>query len=204
MSKYKSLDANIRQGDKVKYGRYPQGKDGTVKPITWRVLDVQGDKALLVSEYGLDVRRYHGRSGDVTWEMCSLRKWLNAKFLDTALTPDEQEQIVMTRMDNPDNAEYGTLGGNDTEDKVFLLNINEVYLYFVDDKASRVEPTAYARSHGADTSRNGTGWWWLRSPGGLSFNAALVNTIGGVLTHGSNVNSAGAVVRPALWVNLKS
>lgn len=42
------------------------------------------------------------------------------------------------------------------------------------------------------------GWWWLRSPGNNSNNAANVNNNGNVNRSGNNVNNNDAVVRPAL------
>ncbi|MCL2080095.1 MAG: DUF6273 domain-containing protein [Oscillospiraceae bacterium] len=41
-------------------------------------------------------------------------------------------------------------------------------------------------------------WWWLRSPGNNSNNAANVNNDGNVNVNGNNVNNDNNGVRPAL------
>jgi len=41
-------------------------------------------------------------------------------------------------------------------------------------------------------------WWWLRSPGNNSNNAANVNNDGNVNVNGNNVNNDSGGVRPAL------
>ena len=40
------------------------------------------------------------------------------------------------------------------------------------------------------------GWWWLRSPGNNSNNAACVRPDGGVNDNGNNVNNDNVGVRP--------
>lgn len=55
-------------GDYITFGRYPQtaeGNDNT--PIEWLVLEKDGQKALLISRYGLDHQQYHKNFVDVTW-----------------------------------------------------------------------------------------------------------------------------------------
>jgi hypothetical protein len=49
---------------------------------------------------------------------------------------------------------------------------------------------------------NGTGWWWLRSPGIRGSDAAFVGTGGDVGEYGLYVNSPSVSVRPALWLHL--
>ena len=41
------------------------------------------------------------------------------------------------------------------------------------------------------------GWWWLRSPGNNSNNAANVNNNGNINQNGNNVNNNQVAVRPA-------
>ena len=208
-------------GNVVTFGRYPQTEAGNDEtPIEWLVLDVQGNKAMLLSKYGLDAKRYNTERTAITWENCTLRAWLNKEFLDKAFTAGEQKAILTTSVDNSQSQGYSgwdTNGGNNTRDKVFLLSYAEANkcLDVTDDDSkntkSRVAPTAYAVKQGAYTSSNlktaegaAAGWWWLRSPGLLYIQdyAAIVDDDGSL-----NINYVGnenACVRPAFWINLES
>lgn len=62
-----------------------------------------------------------------------MRQWLNNEFFKTAFKTFEKELIVETKVSNPDNAGFGTKGGNDTRDKIFLLSLDEVNRYFASD-----------------------------------------------------------------------
>ena len=196
-----------------------QGRTGTDKPpIEWIVLDVQGDKALLLSRYGLDAKPYNTTRTDVTWEKCTLRKWLSGDFMNKAFNAGEQDAILITNVDNSKSQGYSswkTSGGNDTQDKVFLLSYAETNRYLgvtYDDSKntkSRVAPTAYAKKNGAYTNDSNktaegeaAGWWWLRSPGGAQDCAASVSTAGSL--DRSGVDRGNHVVRPALWIDLQS
>ena len=207
-------------GSYVTYGVYPQtASGGDSTPVEWLVLDVQGEKALLLSRYGLDVQPYHTTLRQITWEECTLRAWLNETFINAAFTPDEQQAILTTAVDNGDGQRYtgwNTVGGNDTEDRIFLLSYAEanqylgVQYYRNDDRTntrSRVTPTAYAMGKGAWTSdKNKTadgdpaGVWWLRSPGALQDEGADVSAEG-ALAWSSSVDYSCDIVRPALWVD---
>ena len=150
----------------------------------------------------------------MTWETCTLRKWLNQSFLNDAFSGDERSQISMTKVTADKNPEYDTDPGKDTEDKVFLLSIPEAEKYFSSDDARCCKPTAYAVEKGAyayeydpdDGEENekydGNGWWWLRSPGNGSGDAASVGHIGDVHEYGDSVDDDRDLVRPALWINL--
>ncbi len=201
-------------GDTVFFGSYQQGDtSGTRKEaIEWLVLDQQGGKLLLLSKYALDAKLYHNEGKAVTWETCTLRSWLNRRFYHTAFQQAEQECILTTRVRNRDNLKQGADGGNDTEDKVFLLSIGEVLDYFgsdpeSEDPARRVKVTAYAKTQGGYCQSNGeyagNGWWWLRSSGSDSYNAADVDYNGRVDRAGDLVNYYGLVVRPAFWLDLE-
>ena len=212
-------NTKVTVGDYVTFGAYPQTAEGTDEtPIEWLVLDRDGDKALLLSRYGLDVQLYHTSYTSITWENCTLRTWLNHDFMNRAFTAAEQSAILLSNVDNSSSqcySNWSSKSGNNTQDKVFLLSYAEANKYLgvtYDDSnntKSRVTPTAYAISQGAWTSDSNkttdgeaAGWWWLRSSGYSQVSAAFVLT-GGSLS-GSNVNDARGSVRPALWVNLGS
>ncbi len=178
------------------------------------MLTRDGNKALLISRYGLDAQPYNKDYVGITWEKCTLRTWLNGTFLNKAFAAEEQKGILLTNVDNGSSQGYSkwnTSGGNNTQDRVFLLSYAEANKYLgvtYDDSnntKSRVAPTAYAIKQGAYTSSSNrtadgtaSGWWWLRSPGSSRDNAADVRT-GGYLV----INFSGCV-RPALWINLES
>ena len=208
-----------KQDTYVTFGHYPQtaeGNDSTA--IEWVVLQKEGNKALLISRYGLDAQPYNAEYTDATWETCTLRTWLNSTFLNKAFTAEEQKAILTTSVINSSSQGYSgwsTSGGNNTQDQIFLLSYAEANKYFgvsYDDRSNikaRVKPTAYAEKQGAYTSSScktaddsSTGWWWLRSPGEDQRSAACVDTDGSL--NYSNVNDDTGCVRPALWVNLES
>ena len=107
---------------------------------------------------------------------------------------------------------WNTSGGNNTQDKVFLLSYAEANKYFGvtydnnNNIEARVAPTAYAIKMGAETSSSNktadgaaAGWWWLRSPGHNLRVCARVGSGGSPLC-----SAAKGCIRPALWINLES
>lgn len=193
----------IEVGDTVVFGSYEQDGDTAngAEAIEWVALAKEGDRTLLVSKYALDYQPYNTSHAPVTWEDCTLRSWLNGSFLSTAFTEDERALIDDTRVTNADNGEYDTPGGNPTVDKVFLLSIDEAEGYFSSDGDRVCTATAHAKDQGTWTGSNNT-FWWLRSPGDASDNAACVGETGLVVASFWPVDCGFIAVRPALWVNL--
>lgn len=204
---------NASVGDTITFGAYEQDNNTSngKEAIEWTVLDKDGMSLLLISKQALDCQQYNTSYTDVTWESCSLRKWMNGTFLNKAFNAEEQTQIQNTTVSADKNPEYNTNPGNATTDKVFLLSINEVEKYFNSDEARKCAPTAYAKAQGAYTSdiyKTASGaatcWWWLRSPGLNQNYAAYVLNDGSVYYFGDCVDTVIDAVRPALWINLDS
>jgi hypothetical protein len=171
---------SARIGEIVYFGIF----DG--KPIAWQVLDVKDGHALLITKSCVARMPYNDEyQTNITWEDCTLRKYLNDGFLNT-FSAAQQENIVKTNVINKDNAEYGTIGGNDTIDKIFLLSIDEKMV--LDPRNAKYQGKIE--------------WWWLRS---ISRDGGPVHTYyyGGIDFNGANPDYAWGV-RPALWLNLES
>ena len=199
----KKLSANVESsdfqiGDYLSFGEY-QGEE-----IEWRVLDKDGDYLLIISEYGIDAKPYNTEYEKVTWQKCSLRKWLNDDFLMGAFSTDESKRIRLSNVEAERNPEYDTDPGNDTLDYVFLLSIKEAEKYFKSDEDRICGPTEYALREGADISSSRSSHWWLRSPGDSSGSAVIVSSSGHVYYFGHYVIDDDNCVRPALWINLDS
>lgn len=202
------LDAE--SGSYVTLGSYEQDNDleNGPEPIEWLVLEAKDSSFFLLSKYVLDALPFNEEAGNITWAECTLRYWTNTTFLNAAFLPHEQELIQTTIVTTPDNPEYGTSGGNPTEDKVFLLSIQEAEQYLARGKLyseSRYGlPTAYSDTWNLE-KEDGNASWWLRSSGEEGYSTSFISymyTFGAVSTYGTYPDeSPGPGVRPAMWVS---
>ena len=195
-----------KAGDYVFFGAYEQDNNTSngKEDVEWLVLEVKDGKALVISKYALDCKPYNTSYTDVTWETCTLRKWLSNDFLGSAFSTEEKAMIPTVAVSADKNPDYSTNPGNATQDQVFLLSITEFNKYFSSDSARQCKPTDYAVANGAWESDSGNCWWWLRSPGFDQNSAASVISGGGVREYGYDVFDGGDAVRPALWIDLNS
>ena len=203
--KYKVEKLKVaKAGDYVFFGACEQDNNTSNgrEDIEWLVLEVKDGKALVISKYALDCKQYNTSYTNVTWETCTLRKWLNNEFLGSAFSANEKAMIPTVTVSADKNPNYSTNLGNATQDQVFLLSITEVNKYFSSDGAIQCEPTNYAVANGAWESDSGNCWWWLRSPGDFQHRAASVSDGGDVLESGDYVDFSNRAVRPALWIDL--
>ena len=194
--------SEYKVGKTIEFGNYPQDKDGTEKPIEWIVMKNEGNQVLLLSKYVLDAKPYNKELKAVTWETSDIRQWLNNEFYTTAFNKTEKAKIQTSLIKNEDNSKYGTSGGNDTEDKVFLLSEKEAETLFSNDDERIAKVTGYAEKSGVYVNEEKVAWWWLRSPGRYSSSAAVVGSDGWVYGDGSIVSGAYDGVRPALHLNI--
>ena len=185
-------------GDYITFGAYEQDGDlaNGKEPIEWLVLAKENNRLLVLSWYGLDCKPFHEEDTNITWENCTLRAWLNDEFFNTAFTDEEKARIRTMLMPAVQNPTFASIPGNDTWDKVFLLNIQEVEQYMPSKRGC--PSTAYAKARGVRGSDNGC--WWLRTTGKLQNYAADVNTSGILFARGYSVARDDYAVRPAMWL----
>ncbi len=193
-----------KAGDYVVFGAYEQDNDTSngKEDIEWLVLEVKDGKALLISKYALDCQPYNTVYENVTWETCTLRKWLNNDFVNTAFSADEKIMIPTVTVSADENPKYSANPGNATQDQVFLLSITEANKYFNSNGARQCEPTDYAVANGAFEPDSGNCCWWLRSHGSSQNAAAFVRIDGYIHNGGYRVDEGICAVRPALWIDL--
>ena len=201
---------NPKVGDIVYFGAYEQDNNTSngKELIEWLVLAKEKNRILVISDKALDFQTYNSSITSVTWETCTLRKWLNTDFVNDAFSDGEKAMIPTVTVSADKNPQYDTDPGNATKDKVFLLSIVEAEKYFTSDEARECVPTEYAISNGACTSDSytkggkATCWWWLRSPGYDQYDAAGVHVDGDVHELGLCVSGGGDAVRPAMWISI--
>lgn len=203
--KYNTL-RNAKVGDKIVFGAIEQDDNlsNGSEEITWRVLDADGEgRILVISELAIECVRYHKKAIDITWEESDIRAWLNEGFIGEAFEEKESWLIPNILVKNDDNPLYGTEGGNDTVDRVFLLSIAEAETYFKDDLDRKTSATETAKLHYAYCDPFGNTAWWLRSPSFKSNKAALVSDTGEILRGAYHkVTDRYFATRPAMWIDL--
>lgn len=206
---------DIKIGSSLSFGGYD-----------WRILDIQNDTALIITEYIIEQQPYNNYAGGVTWAGCWLRKYLNGEFYNK-FTAAEQSRIIPVLNKNQDNQWYGSTGGEDTRDYIFLLSIEEVVCKYFGDSSKNLENRSAKQRYwfqkkdkNNDKRRStfddgGIWWWWLRSPGRDNRRAVYIHGDGnigiqgnGTFRYSSNIinpltgdNSGG--VRPSLWFKLQ-
>lgn len=173
----------IKSGSKrkIKFGNYE-----------WRVLMIADDAALLITENIVERIAYSNNLNGVCWSESSVRRYLNTTFFEE-FSVAEKALILETSVKTPDNSEYGTPGGADTTDRVFLLSIGEALRFFSDDSDRKPDEL----SLGVDAD-----WSWLRSSGGERAFAAIIEKSGKVSAGGSRVTNLHGGVRPVIFIRL--
>lgn len=187
----------------------------------WRILDIKNNTALIITEYIIEQRPYHDAYKDITWADCSLRKYLNGEFYGKFNATDKS-RIIPVLNKNLDNQWYGTKGGADTMDSIFLLSLEEVCKYFGDSLSKLHNPGKnqrywFERKDENNSKRiarlldNGWVWWWrLRSPGRVNVKAVYIfGTDGNICIQGNNIlkgnisdGKCTGGIRPALWLKM--
>lgn len=197
------------------------------EPIAWRVLQDDGDRALLVTDYCIDAQPYYYYEDednldysdfededeyeeyidelpipDITWETSELRGFCNDTFYHAAFTDNECQRILPTSIETND--------GSSTIDNVFILSGEEWDTYCTDLDFRIGYPTAYAISQGIFTSNGmfnassiGKCSYWVRgasSSGGDPDNYADWIDFHGEWRYNSPINDTGMGVRPAIWI----
>ena len=212
------LASQVEVGDIIRFGEFD-----------WRVLDLQVNRALVITERVIDHRMFHDRNHEsVNWEQSGIRMWLNNQFF-YSFHPSNQAQILETYLRASVNPRFvipttSPHYGRNTRDRVFLLGIEEVVHYFGDsgqfEEAFEDEALIRSISDEYNDARiaycleGSPSWWWLRTTGmGFRF-AALVNWNGAVSLDGRvvywhegnlilfTIPGSGGGIRPAMWIYL--
>lgn len=178
----------------------------------WRILEIKGNQALIITEEIVELQWYHNKFVDITWADCTLRNYLNSEFYNK-FSKEEKAKIKLIRIENPDSPWFKSKGGKSTNDKIFLLSLKEVSVYFGDSRA-KLQNKGKQRWYIDDENNanrqakygNEFHSWRLRSPGYYQKTAASVSKFGYIYVRGNGVYGRprdGGGIRPAMWVMLE-
>ena len=191
-------------GDIVHFGRYEQDNDDSngKERVEWIVLAKEGDRLLVISRYALMKKVYNVKLAKTTWVTSSLREALNGSFLRGTFNEEEQKRIPAVTVSADPNPEYNVDPGSDTEDRIFLLSLEEAEEYFGDNEARKCVTTKKVDPESIHEDNGGSCEWWLRTPGSDSTSVVYISMDGSIRTDGAYIYSPSLTVRPAMWIDL--
>jgi len=190
----------------------------------WKILDIKENRILVISDQIIEQRDYHDKKESITWEQSEIRHYLNNGFLEKFSSSDK-DKILTTHNINADNPWYGSIGGADTFDRVFLLSLNEIVrLYFGDSSRLLDNPKQNQRYWFDRKDENNIKrtalfmdshwWWWTRTPGKNNKVAVYIHGDGNIGIQGNGISKTSfntlhritkrndGGVRPAIWVKI--
>ena len=208
----------IMKSPTFQFGMYEQdnnNKNGK-ENIEWILIRRVDNKVLLISKYVLDCKCYDENSEDynhLTWESCSLRKWLNEEFFNEAFNYNEKMMMhkyyndYVTILDREEteqllggelNYSNGSLMAQATEYAVKVDNYNS-HLNAYDQNLKSIFGDDY------DVSYTFCEYWVRQDDGeGLAKKEACVIDVSGRLKDGfvpPNYKSSG--IRPVICIDLE-
>lgn len=193
--------------------------------IEWRVLAREGNHILVISKCALSQQDFETdwEKKSASWEECSLRTWLNGRFIEEAFSKDEQK-FICSPNEVANGASARKLPGSGLTDRVFLLSESEAETLFEDAEDRRCAVTDFARNlyswrDGKNICCNsyscGTkpecerlkldhidgkplGMWWLRTTSDYIDDSVKLSDYDGTIS-GTRFNYA-EYVRPVVWI----
>ncbi|MFA7417146.1 MAG: DUF6273 domain-containing protein [Acholeplasma sp.] len=203
----------MRVGQIITFGNYK-----------WKVLNIKDTKALIITLDIVKQMPYHNRHEAVIWLNSSLRDYLNNTFYNE-FSDHEKARIITTTNHNSGNLWYNPGPEPDSEDKVFILSLEEmVGPYFNDSMQLLINKGKNQRywferrddnNSFRKSSYLGYVWWyWVRTGGRLKTSTVYIHGDGNIGIQGNkaskkNYNTLHPItqsneggVRPALWLEI--
>lgn len=177
----KQIITSAALGDTIHFGNSDwivlDKKDGSV--LLARYKTIQGEQA---EDAPIPGEVYEESGQKTTWDNSSLRSYLNGSFIQEEFSAEERSAIRDTNLVHADNKVFGTSGGTDTVDKVFILSAEEIERYsdLLKDKAKNLR---------------------LRNPGADQDSTAYYSHLKEVIYYGFPLGQKGVYNRPVIWVD---
>lgn len=215
-----NIPKNLKKGDRIFLGKdYQDSEQKRSTPLEWRVLEVSGDTALVITEkapfckvfHEIDAEGFEKMYNEETidedefaeeycaaWGCCTLREFLNGYLFDELFSEEEKKIITVSRVEYDEEDGRGCPGECDTEDRLFLLSKAEAEKYFDSQKDRRCRATdsaAGALRYGGNCN------WLLRSLGDAAWIITVVDNEGRIDEESSPAEWP-AAVRPAMRIKI--
>lgn len=164
------IEYKYHVGDIVSFGRKSIRQEE--KYLEWRVIKVEGDKALLISTKAILFEPFDNY-GDTDWINSSLKHKLNEQWIHEVFSDGERDNIIT----------FSSEEDRDAQGKIFILSNEEI---------EELLP-------GIENRKDKISTWWTSSRDDTGENLCFVQRNGEVKTIGIPATKK-IGVRPVLWV----
>ena len=172
----------------------------------------KNERLLIISDDVIDEKLpFKTPLQNTTYAKSDIRAFLNGSFY-AEFSKGEKTRILKSKVMADSNPWYGTAGGKETEDFLFLLCVQEVLMYFGGSGALTKNPQeqffvddAYNKNRQAQDGDGKPAWWWLRTPGVGMESVCIVHQDGRICMSGYCADETafgGGGVRPAMWISV--
>ena len=185
-------------------GTFPQTKEGAELPILWRVLTVEGDKALILSEYVLEARPLHSDYKEYANKPTNKK---NPGFNGDYTQTDMAQYLGGEFTANFAESELAALAEDETLGMFFLLSgddLKNAKYGFTSNESRKAWGTDYAKENGLfvyGSHRGNHSPYWTRTQSTTNIQAARCIKSKGEIGY-INVITEDEGVRPACWLDL--
>lgn len=194
-------------GSTVTIGSYAQSQTAAypAQPLEWKVLAVDGTKALVVTDKIIDHCARAAGVGNVSYSSWypTMTNYLNSNatfagkgFMEQANFSAEEKAMVVNSTIKTETVFGGTSYTSETA-KVFLLSQTEVVRYMPAASQRMAYTTVYAQNGFSGGSTSTPNSWYIRTPPSNSLAAG----VGGDGSFGGSYGFLNRGFRPAMWVD---
>ncbi len=221
-SKPNSFTYDPQTSSSVIFGAYEQDGDyrNGKEPLEWLVLERDGDRALLLSKYGIETLLWDKDQPIGAYDVDDLYWMMNRTIYEAAFSAGERAALIqMNPIKNESLAEF-PWGMTQYPGYTFLLETDDVLYgksqdntpYFRTEEARITIPTAYAAQKGAWLDENGefsdVECPWLVTVTGTTdgdfseVEFARVMPDGSISFEQEAIKDQHVLIRPAIWVDV--
>lgn len=205
LMKSESDSYEIKTGEIIEFGRYPQGSNSEIQPIRWKVLNIEENTALLLAEDCLmmsgycDMKKGHGNRWYLMWGNCLAREMCNGHFYHEAFDLTEKSIIKPKTI-------LETIYGPRCEDEVFLLSEGEAVLFMdaPEDRRAKLSLKLQVEENRKKPYSSGeyTSWWLFPEEGHAEIYPKAVWPNGEIQYHSRNGYHGDFTIRPCILIDL--
>ena len=191
---------SLRRGKTIVFGHYYQDSFRYKDPIRWYVVNIEKNKATLVSEKLLRCLPFSDYDVECTWATSKIREFLNHQMYYEMFDKKERSVVLLESIKTESLDKNGESQEERTDDKVYLMSEDEFRRYWECIDYGFLTQVSYLESpffqNNDHLNLENYSYWWLRSLG----KTKNTKRLGPHITKAENSTIEG--IRPTICIDI--